>query len=424
MGDVTVILPLYATEIKLPKAALLEFFPESILAQTAREYGETFEITNPIVTPQALALIQQILLTGDFPVLPPEDIYSMLAAFDYLNMPQLNVLTDPFYPLFRQTRPQLNLLQIKSQLINPDLYRALLLDTVAGSGAILTQYLVENAPKEAKIQAITESLFVHAASIGNAEVVDVLLKWINPFTAKLNGDDLNVDEMRAYEEKDILNLNNQALNYACLFGYSDTIRVLLQSRLVLLDYIALEYAWKSGSTLAFQLIALDPRIPGKAVNDMMNTSSLTPVQVRILLNSPKADPNREDIYDYDVERINDNLMERTNPPVDAVDKLNLLYWDLRTDVAFMFKRIFGDFVYLPSDLVLNWMTNPKFTPDILPTAWYQSMVWLWPLDVLSAFIQKFPETRPQIEAALSQRSFNIHPDAPGNDPQDILRILH
>jgi hypothetical protein len=422
MTEVAVILPLYATEIKLPKVALLELFPESILAQTAQEFGDTFEITNPIVTPQALVLIQQILLTGDLPLQPPEDVYSMLAAFDYLNMPQLNVLTDPFYPLFRQTRPQLNLLQIKSQLVNPDVYRALLLDTVAGPGPILTQYIVENAPVDAKIQDITESLFVHAASIGNAEVVEVLLQWVNPVTAELNGDDLNIQDYRAYAEEHILNEKNQALNYACLFGYVDTIRVLLQSRLVVLDYTALARAWDSGSTLAFQLIALDPRIPAEAVNDMMHTSSLTPVQVRILLNSPKADPNLEDIYVYYVESIDDELRNRMNPPIDAIDKLNLLYWDPRTNLALMFERLFEKPIYLPSDLVLNWMTHPKFKPDILPKAWYQSMVYLWPLEVLAAFIQRFPETRLQIEAA--QAPLDIEAHEPQNDPQDILRVLH
>ncbi len=424
MTDVRVILPLSATEIKLPKLALLKLFPESILAQTAQDFGDTFEITNPVVIPQSLILIQQILLTGDLPLQPPEDVYSMLAAFDYLNMPQLNVLIDPFYPLFRQTRPELNLLQIKAQLVNPDVYRALLLDTVSGPGPILTQYLVENAPVEAEIQAITESLFVQAASIGNAEVVDVLLKWVNPVTAKLNGDDLNIQDYRAYAEEAILNGKNQALNYACLFGYVDTIRVLLQSRLVVLDYTALSHAWQSGSTLAFQLIALDPRIPADAVNHMLSKSSLTPVEVRILLNSPKADPNLRDIYDYYVASIDEHLRFRMNPPINDIDKLNLLYWDPRTNLALMFERIFKTHVFLPSDLVLSWMTHPKFNPNILPKAWYQSMVWLWPLEVLAAFIQRFPETRPQIEEAQAQAPLDINAGDPQNDPQDILRVLH
>src|SRR5207237_2190988 len=191
---VTVNLPVFNQSFQLPKEALLAMFPESILAQTAREYGDAFDIENPLVIPSSLQLIQQILQMGELPQQPPADIYNQLAAFDYLNLPQLNLLADPFYSDFRQGRPEINLLQIQPILQNPVMYRNLLRDAILGGGSVLGRYFIQNAPPTPEIQKVNDSLFVYAASVVQEEIVGALLPKVNPVTAKLNMDDTPVSE--------------------------------------------------------------------------------------------------------------------------------------------------------------------------------------------------------------------------------------
>lgn len=386
MAQVQVNLPLFQTFIVLPKTALLELFPESILAQTAREYGDVFEITNPVVTPEALTLIQQILVTTDLPLQPPPDIYAMLAAFNYLNMPQLNILTDPFYPLFRFGRPNINLLKIKPVLQDTEMYRNFLRDCIEGDGPILAQYFIENAPSEVKIQAINESLFVYAAAQGQDEIVAVLLPRVNPVTAKLNHGDTSFSDYRDNMENRLSQETNQGLLYACLDGRANVLRVLLKDPRVQVINPALWLTNRAGSLDAFRLIALDPKTPASEINDMLDYPGISPIQAKLLLSRPEADLNI-------LTEIWQNL---TFEDADSITVIGLLLQDPRTDINAMLAREFEEPYIIPTVTAMHIITNPKFDPLAQTDSFYESMVWLWPLEVLSAFLNKFPQAMGKI----------------------------
>jgi hypothetical protein len=382
---VQVNLPLFQTSIVLPKLELLELFPESILAQTAQEFGDTFEITNPVVTPQALTLIQQILLTRDLPMQPPGDVYSMLAAFDYLNMPQLNILTDPFYSLFRFGRPEINLLDIKPVLQDFEMYRNLLRDCIEGGGSTLAQYFIENAPVEAKIQSINESLFVYAAAQGQEEM-SVLLPRVNPVTAKSNHHDLVFEDHRDYMETRLSEETNQVLLYACLYGRASVLRVLLKDPRVQVIDPALWLTNRAGSMEAFQVVALDPKTPASEINDMLDYLGISPIQVRILLSRPEANPNK----------LTEIWQSLVSFEPDNVTVIGLLVRDPRTDINAMLKREFENYYNIPVITAMHIITNPKFDPLAQTDYFYASMVWVWPLEVLSTFLDRFPQALGKI----------------------------
>src|SRR5437868_14093450 len=207
---VTINLPASGQTVSLLKEPLLTMFPESILAQTARDYGDTFEITNPLVTPSVLILIRTILEQGNLPLQPPPDIYTMLAALDYLNLPLLNLLVEPYYSLFRALRPEINLLQIKPVLEDPLMYRRLMREAIQNSAPLMTNYFIENGPEDETTANINAYMFVYAAYLGQAEIVAKLLRRVDPITAKLDRIDRN-DTKKRNNEQVIRDENNQAL---------------------------------------------------------------------------------------------------------------------------------------------------------------------------------------------------------------------
>ncbi len=424
MAQVQIHLSLFRTSIVLPKLALLELFPESILAQTAQDFGDTFEITNPVVTPEAMTLIQQILLTKELPIQPPGDVYSMLASFDYLNMPQLNVLTDPFYPLFRFGRPELNLLDIKPVLQNSEMYRNLLRECIEGGGPTLAQYFIENAPVEAKIQAINESLFVYAAAQGQEEIVSVLLPRVNPVTAKLNYDDTPTQDYRQNIEGRLSKETNQGLLYACLYGRASVLRVLLKDPRVQVINPALWLTHRAGSLEAFQVLALDPKTPAREINDMLDYPGISPIQARLLLSRPEANPNL-------LTEIWPNL---TSPDAESITVMGLLLRDPRTDINAVLAGFDSTF-NLTIETAQTILANPKFNPQAQNDHWYNSMVWLWPLTILATFMERFPEMTPRIIQAYNlimkpevtpaefQAITDLKTYPKVNDPQAVATII-
>src|SRR5437868_4490234 len=261
MTEVTVNLLSSGTSIVLPKEPLLAMFPESILAQAAQApEGVSFDIANPLVTPESLSFIAEILQSGQLPVTPPPNITSMLAAFDYLNLPQLNLLTDAYYPIFRWSHPEINLLQIKPALQNKTRYLSLLRELIQAQAPVLGRYIIENAPDNSEIQRINAGLFVYAASLGQSEIVSDLLPRVDPVAAEMDYNDARQDnDFHDYEERHIEKAKNQALLFAALYGQTEVIRVLLADMRIKDTGDALSLARRAGSFPSWQLLVMDPR---------------------------------------------------------------------------------------------------------------------------------------------------------------------
>src|SRR5437016_13274734 len=96
--------------IDLPKDKLHSVFPNSLL-DNAAELGDDVDITQPLVTPSLLQLLQQILTSGKIPSTIPSDV-DYVKASTYLNIPLLVALADPWFPTFRFLDPNINTVPI------------------------------------------------------------------------------------------------------------------------------------------------------------------------------------------------------------------------------------------------------------------------------------------------------------------------
>ncbi len=399
--SVTLTLPSYQNfTLQLPKEALLKFFPESLLAQTAQDYGDTFEMTNPLITPEALRLIQSILLQENLPAQPPPDIYLMLPAVHYLNLPVLNLMAEPYYALFRALRPEINLLDIKPVLEDLMMYHQLLKEAISGSAPVLAQYYIENAPDNLKFQSENADIFAFAAYLGQTEIVSVLLrKGINPVTAQLDLNDRNVEYREAFKYR-VNGVDNQALHYACLYGNTGVVQVLLASdKITTVTRQALDRARNSDNFITWYVVAINPKTTGEALNSYAQDMDASLIELRVLLSRPEFNPTAQN-YIFFREKVEWIAVEVDSAPtVDAIDRIPIfpdilssakaLYFDPRTEPNHALRALFEKYYVLPSYLTLPWITDARFDGSRMTYWWFGSMVWLWPLTVLIEFLRRF-----------------------------------
>lgn len=386
--------------LQLPKEALLRFFPESLLAQTAQDYGDTFEMTNPLITPESLKLIQSLLLQGNLPAQSPPDVYSLLPAWHYLNLPPLNLMAEPYYALFRVLRPEINLLLIKPVLEDVEMYHELLKEAISNGAPVFAQYYIENAPENNDVRAYNDHFMVFASYLGQAEIVEIFLRrGFDPVTAKLNPYDRNI-EHRDVDEWRIQEDNNQALHYACLYGHTSVVQVLLASaKITTVTQNALQRARNSDNFMTWYVVAMNPKTTAEALNAYAQTMAAELPELRVLLSRPEFDPTADRYRLFknmvnsiesvigDVETINEIDTDRIFP--DTITRANVLYFDPRTNPNAALQAVFDKYLVLPSDLTLPWITDPRFEGHVMTAWWFRSMVWLWPLKVLTEFLRRF-----------------------------------
>jgi hypothetical protein len=96
MTDITIRLPAYSNvSVNLPRQTILDYFPQSLLAQALSEDPNAEEIIleNPIITPEDLHILADYLQGQE-----PKHSNPHFAEVDrYLNIPQLQVYADPLY---------------------------------------------------------------------------------------------------------------------------------------------------------------------------------------------------------------------------------------------------------------------------------------------------------------------------------------
>lgn len=101
MANITIRLTVYNTSINLSRQAIQDFLPQSLFAQALSEdpNATVIDITNPVVTPEAMQTILNYTLYG----IEPTTANPELAAVDrYLNIPWLKYYADPLYNEIRQ----------------------------------------------------------------------------------------------------------------------------------------------------------------------------------------------------------------------------------------------------------------------------------------------------------------------------------
>ena len=107
MATVPVILSSFDNyTLELPRDALRQYFPNSLLTNAEEKEGPII-ISNPVVTPELLRSIQQVLQMGRimYQPLPKTDL---TAAVDYLNMDTLALMQEPQLPLYQFVYPEKN----------------------------------------------------------------------------------------------------------------------------------------------------------------------------------------------------------------------------------------------------------------------------------------------------------------------------
>lgn len=96
MTDVTIRLPTYSNvSVNFSRQAILDYFPQSLLAQALSEDPNAAEIIleNPIITPEDLYMLSDYLQGQE----PKHSNPHFLEVDRYLNLPQLQVYADPLY---------------------------------------------------------------------------------------------------------------------------------------------------------------------------------------------------------------------------------------------------------------------------------------------------------------------------------------
>ena len=253
------------TTVDLPRQALLETFPRSLLAQALVDdpTAEVIELVNPLVTPEVVDAIRTVLTTGWWPVPQPD----LGPVGDYLNIPELRLL-EPYLNVFRQYRPEIDFTNLEPVMANPKLFNQLIKETIEGDSPRIARYLLSQLPKRGlapSVQYDLPSLFVYAAYVGQPEIVTALRPFVDPVTAKISNAynvsyDQDVDD---YNDVSIYNApSNQALLYALYHGHPEVVAQLLTGKPSrrLQGGFAPRVAYMSKNFETFRLAALSPTI--------------------------------------------------------------------------------------------------------------------------------------------------------------------
>lgn len=124
MSTIFRLLPYDNYSVSIPKDKLLALFPTGLIATILDldPTAEEIDIQTKIITPEILNWIQKMIVEGRIPDPIPDNLNK---AGDYLQLDLFQVVADPDYPDFRQTYPDINLLDT-SILNNPEIYNPVL----------------------------------------------------------------------------------------------------------------------------------------------------------------------------------------------------------------------------------------------------------------------------------------------------------
>jgi hypothetical protein len=167
--------PYSSFTLTLPEAALREVFPESLLVSSL-EYSGPIILPNPVVTPELLQIIQQILTTHTVTYTPLPGT-NLVKAADYLNMPLLLLLKEPQLPLFQIIYPEYDLLDPETWTDDVVFEFA-----VANNACSMLEVFLHFLPRGEWVGELLDAL-VSIARKGTPECLRVLLRRVNPSQA-------------------------------------------------------------------------------------------------------------------------------------------------------------------------------------------------------------------------------------------------
>ena len=119
----TISLPSYDFSLSFDYMRFTQRFPDSFITRALDLTHETdISLSNSIITPEVLRLLQQILSTGEYPYVP--DIHHQIrTALDYLIIDLPDII---FYPQYQQLLNEYPEFVSQEELDNPDNYQTLL----------------------------------------------------------------------------------------------------------------------------------------------------------------------------------------------------------------------------------------------------------------------------------------------------------
>ena len=158
--------------LELPRQALQELLPASLLGVALHDdpFAERIDIPNAVITPEILQLVLRFLQTGQWPVTGANE-----AAGNYLNIPELGLL-GPYLQIIKDLRPELDLVNIRTELQDAELYRELLREAVFADAPDFVKFLVTNAPRGVAYTDINDDMFALAAYLGRDNIVHLFSK--------------------------------------------------------------------------------------------------------------------------------------------------------------------------------------------------------------------------------------------------------
>lgn len=419
----TVQIPTYT--MSFPKEKLRTIFPESILTQAA-EFGDSVEFTSPLLTPSLLQLLHTMVITGRIPDILPTDI-DYVQASNYLNIPLLIALADPWFPTFRYIHPEINVLPTHFQS-----YANALNSAIGGEASLIAWFILNSVKPEPNTERVEAEAFVYAAWLGVAGIIKIMLQRVNPTTARA-GKSLGEFSDYSQEFKIVEEAKpNQALLLALYQNHSYVIALLLADTRTHLDD-EFDY-WRvinRISTLNFQRLLQHLDITSETFSKFRALKSASD-SARLLFSHPQYDPNLDHYSHLEtlVRAMDNNIQtvvqrdtyDLTSP---EVINANLIYWNPKTKpTEFWNDLLYNDhhdiefYNIIPTGLVEGWVLDPRLIPDKLIWTFYQCLVWMWSPRVLETFLQKYPDMK-----SLLQEHAEYPLQEALNSPEEINTIL-
>jgi hypothetical protein len=419
----TVQIPTYT--LSFPKDKLQAIFPESILTQAA-EFDDSVQLTSPLLTPSLLQLLHTMVTTERIPDILPTDI-DYVQASNYLNIPILIALADPWFPTFRYLHPEINVLPTYFQS-----YANALNSAIGGEATLIAWFILNSAKPDLNTETVEADAFIYAVWLGVAGIIKIMLSRVNPTTARAGK---SLEWVNEYDpEYKILKAKpNQALLLALYQNRSDVIALLLADARTHLD-AQFDY-WrviKRLSTLNFQRLIQHPDTTPQILSKFQALESASDA-ARLLFSHPQYDPSLDQYSHLDslVRAMDKNIQtvvqrdtyDLTSP---EVINANLIYWNPKTNPT----EFWNDLLYnahhdiefhpvLPTGLVEGWVLDPRLVLDELRRTFYECLLWMWSPRVLEKFLQKYPHMKPMLQEYAQEPIQEAL-----NSPEEIDAILN
>lgn len=285
-----------------PRAKFSQTYPNSILTKDLSEQpGEvvTFELTNPMFTPEAVSWIWQFTQGWAIPETAPPGLAEIGR---YLNIDFFGAVSSPKYEEFIAANPDLALLSFQD-LENPKNYRRVIYYALEHDFPELALYTF-SATDSARHRADDNRFLVAASYGGNYIVVNALMKTreVDPGTAKLS--EVQFRQYSPWHISPFLlerfeeTTGPRALYYAILENHTNIVRRLLQDDRVDPNAdagLAAKLAIDNRNTSLLQQILplIDLNLHGFNLLHYA-VFARDPSAVAILLQSPNIDPTQND----------------------------------------------------------------------------------------------------------------------------------